>query len=301
MDNEFLEGRTQQVNLQGTLSFTAPCPAGVPQGSAISPTLFNIHINDMEDNVPVQANVNTDKYADDCTIDTSVRTGELSHLQSALDSVYSWAVRNKMELNAKKTKDMWINFTGEAPPPPLRIGDTVIGRVDNFKLLGTWFQKDLKWNKHVEETTRKSSKNLYCLRECRRANLPVEVGLTTYLTKIRPILEYCSPVWGGLPQYLRDELERVQRRSLRIIGLPHNHLTTLEERRDEAAMRYFDIITRDPNHILYQHIIHNNHDYNLRHGNGGSNYIPFSGTERHKNSFIPRVMRQGLHGRNLNQ
>ena len=118
----------------------------------------------MEDNVPVQANVNTDKYADDCTMDTSVRTGELSHLQSALDSVLSWAVRNKMELNAKKTKDMWINFTGEAPPPPLRIGDTVIGRVDNFKLLGTWFQKDLKWNKHVEETTRKASKNLYCLR-----------------------------------------------------------------------------------------------------------------------------------------
>jgi hypothetical protein len=28
------------------------------------------------------------------------------------------------------------------------------------------------------------------------------VGLTTYLTKIRPILEYCSPVWGGLPIWL---------------------------------------------------------------------------------------------------
>ena len=74
---------------------------------------------------------------------------------------------------------MWISFTGE--PPPLHIGDAVIERVDNFKLLGTWFQKDLKWNKHVEETTRKASKNLYCLRDCRRVNLPVEVGLTTYL------------------------------------------------------------------------------------------------------------------------
>ncbi len=87
------------------------------------------------------------------------------------------------------------SFIRASPPPPLRIDDATIERVDNFKLLGTWLQKDLKWNKHVEETTHKASKNIYCLRgECRSANLPVEVGLTTCLTKIRPILEYCSPV-----------------------------------------------------------------------------------------------------------
>jgi retron-type reverse transcriptase len=85
----FLEGRTQQVNLRGALSFTASCRAGVPQGSAISPTLFNIHINDMGENVSEQACVNTTKYADDCTMDTSIRTGESSDLQSALDSVQS--------------------------------------------------------------------------------------------------------------------------------------------------------------------------------------------------------------------
>ena len=135
----FLEGRSQQVNLHGTLSFKASCPAGVPQGSTISPTLFNIHINDIEDDIPVQANVSTDKYADDCTMDTAVREGEHSYLQNALDSVHSWSVRNKMELNAKKTKEMWINFTGVPPPPPLHIMDTVIERVDYFKLLGTWF------------------------------------------------------------------------------------------------------------------------------------------------------------------
>jgi hypothetical protein len=80
----FLEGRTQQVNLQSVLSFTASCPAGVRQGFAISPTLFNIHINDMEENVYEQACVNTTKYADECTMDTSIRTGESSDLQSAL-------------------------------------------------------------------------------------------------------------------------------------------------------------------------------------------------------------------------
>jgi hypothetical protein len=83
----FLEGRTQQVNLQGVLCFTASCPAGVPQGSTISPTFFNIHISDMEEKVSEQACVNTTKYADDCTMDMSIRTGESSDLQSALDPV----------------------------------------------------------------------------------------------------------------------------------------------------------------------------------------------------------------------
>lgn len=44
-----LEGRSQQVNLGETLSSIKHCPAGVPQGSVISPTLFNVHVNDLED------------------------------------------------------------------------------------------------------------------------------------------------------------------------------------------------------------------------------------------------------------
>ena len=47
-----------------------------------------------------------------------------------------------------------------------------------------------------------------------------------------------------------------------------------------------------PSRVSYQQCMgHNNHDYNVRHKNGVYKYIPFSGTERHRNSFIPRAMR----------
>ena len=54
---------------------------------------------------------------------------------------------------------------------------------------------------------------------CLKANLPTEVGLTTYITKIRPLLEYASPIWGGIPNYLAKDIQPIQDRSMDILGL----------------------------------------------------------------------------------
>ena len=79
----------------------------------------------------------------------------------------------------------------------------------SLTLLSVSMQNNLKWNAHVE-IIRKANKRLFHLRECRKSKLPVEIGIITYQSKIRPILEYASPVWAGFPNYLRDEIERVQ-------------------------------------------------------------------------------------------
>ena len=99
-----LTGRTQQVNLHGTLSSIQPCPLGIPQGSVISPTLFNIHINDLEDTVPNLVNINTCKYADDCTQYQILERGTCSSMQEAVDGLNGWADTNKMALNPKKQR-----------------------------------------------------------------------------------------------------------------------------------------------------------------------------------------------------
>jgi hypothetical protein len=52
-----------------------------------------------------------------------------------------------------------------------------------------------------------------------------KVGLTCYETKLRPVLEYAAPIWGGLTQYLADELESIQTRSVKILGLPLIHFS----------------------------------------------------------------------------
>ena len=174
----FLEERSQKVKLGDTKSRTVICRAGVPQGSVISPTLFNVHINDLEDSIPGHHNVSSCKYANDCTQYDIIQEDGNSKIQEALDAVDNWAIVNKMQLNPKKTKDMWICLRNDIEPPsPLTLGNSTIERVTSFKLLGVWHQNDLKRNQHIEEITKRANKKLYFLRECRRANLPKEVVL----------------------------------------------------------------------------------------------------------------------------
>ena len=107
----FLDGRSQQVNLGGVSSSVKSCPAGVPQGSVKSPTLFNVHANDLENSVPDHLSINTCKYADDCTQDEVLARGTASHMQEVLDPT-----ENMMKINPKQNpKDMWICFSSAIP------------------------------------------------------------------------------------------------------------------------------------------------------------------------------------------
>ena len=50
-----------------------------------------------------------------------------------VDAVSKWANDNKMELNAKKTKDMWIGFRkAMREPPKLTVGNNKIERVERL-------------------------------------------------------------------------------------------------------------------------------------------------------------------------
>jgi hypothetical protein len=93
--------------------------------------LFNVYIDDLEEEVPANLTVDTSKYADDCTLDQAVGAGEISHVQKALDIIQNWSVSNKMTINVKKTKDMWICFTESVlEPPPVYIDDELVERVE---------------------------------------------------------------------------------------------------------------------------------------------------------------------------
>ena len=112
------------------------------------------------------------------------------------------------------------------------------------KLLGVTISSSLKWNMHISW--------LYCLVHLKREKVPKKEIVQFYCTCIRPVLEYAAPVFHhSLPQYLVDELERVQQRSLEIIYkgenyskcLQYSRTDTLVNRRQMLCSKLFDSIT----------------------------------------------------------
>ena len=100
-------------------------------------------------------------------------------MQDAVTHLERWAVQNKMELNAKKTKDMWITFKKSCPiPAPINIGPTELERVSEFKLQGVYVQSDLKWNTYVSNIVSKAGKRIHYLRVSGTGHLSRHIGLT---------------------------------------------------------------------------------------------------------------------------
>ena len=58
---------------------------------------------------------------------------------------------------------------------------------------------------------------LYALRTLKKAGVQPSDLVGIYHALIRSVLEYAAPVWSGLPVYLSEVLEAVQRRAMRII------------------------------------------------------------------------------------
>jgi hypothetical protein len=198
---------------------------------------------------------------------------------------------------------MWICFTESVLEPPVYIGDELAERVDKFKLLGMGLQNNLKWNNHVETVIQKANRQVYILRECRKANLPVEVGIThrnnryyyyyvyyfygiaLYKSNIGSILEYASPVRGRLPTYLVNEIERTQTRCLRVLGYNNDCLQSLSDRK-ELLKREARKIMNDPSHPFHTRLFKSNNPYDLP---TISSKNTLSRTERHKRSFLARA------------
>ena len=86
------------------------------------------------------------------------------------------------------------------------------------KILGLNVYSDLKWNSHIDSIIKKAQKCLHSLSQLKRSGLVTPGLVQFFFTYIRPIREYTCPVFrDSLPAYLSNELERVQKRAMRII------------------------------------------------------------------------------------
>ena len=168
--------------------------------------------------------------------------------------------------------------------------------VSSVKILGVHVSADLKWNVHISYIVSKASKRLYFLCLLKRAGVDQQSMLTVYTTCIRSLLGYSCQVWNfNAPQYLSEEVERIQKRALRLTcphpisynqALEQTQLPTLAQRRNNLCQRLFKNITQ-PERKLHP-ILPPKRNNNLRNSNNFGLFRCRTG--RFKNSFIPQCI-----------
>ena len=141
-------------------------------------------------------------------------------IQAVVDDLSSQSQRERFKLNEAKCKELRISFANNSPDnlDPMVVNNKNLEVIPTAKLLGLTISSNLKWNAHVSEIVSKAASRLFLLRQFKRACSEPNELLCFYRTCIRPVAEYaCQAYHNSLPAYLSDDLERIQRRALRII------------------------------------------------------------------------------------
>ena len=212
----FLSGRKMCVSVGGCSSRMVDVTSGVPQGSVLGPVLFLVYVNSLADNLES----NWYSFADDYKLYVSLpRKGHFDRvgmLQRDLDRIFTVAESWNLKLNPRKCVVMRFGGSGvmgEDYPVASGyfLGDTEIERVLKHKDLGVVVDRSLKFHLHTDVTARKASgmaNNLLRSTVCREMAFMVAL----FISHVRPLLDYCSPVWNL--GYVADvkKLENVQRR-----------------------------------------------------------------------------------------
>ena len=107
-----------------------------------------------------------------------------------------------MVLSIKKTKTLFISNREKSAQintncnlANVKIGNTIIDEVNSTKLLGVNVDNTLSWTMQVAQVKKCTSYRLFLFRTIRKY-LPLETRIKCYDYYVKPLIEYCSSVWG---------------------------------------------------------------------------------------------------------
>ena len=259
-----LSDRSFNVRIGSTLSDTFEQEQGVPQGSILSPTLFNIKINNI---VKCVNDTDSSLYVDDFGIFYKSKNMETIEfrLQRCLNKVETWATENGFKFS--KTKTQCVHFCqlrGLHPDPVLNIYGSPIPVVEEAKCLGLLFDKKLSFMPHIKALKAKCLKALDILKVLSNTNWGGDrsVLLNLYRSLVRSKLDYGSIVYGSARKSYLKCLDTIHHQGLRLaLGAfrtssveslyAESNETSLYTRREKLSLQYTTKLAANPKNPAY--------------------------------------------------
>lgn len=279
----YLSDRYQVTKINNIISSKHSISFGVPQGSTLGPLLFIIFINDLPKHI---TNVNISLYADDTAfyLGTNNFENTMHELNLAANNFDNWCKLNRLTLNQKKTK--YITFIPSKaykikPVSPLKIMNTPIDEVKEFKYLGVTLDSRMTFEKHIATLKQKIVSRLFTLKRI-RWSLSHNDTLILYKSSVLSLFDLGCLFYHCSNKNTLQGLQTLQNKGLRIVYLKKNwpgtdiahkncKLLTIKARRELYLLKYAHL--RSFNHLNLK----NHSSRNLR-----------SASKMMLNSIIPR-------------
>ena len=203
------QGIKSCVSFSGSQSSFFPCLRGVRQGENLSPVLFALFLNDLEDFMHSNSCTGVDLefvsdtiyiylklfillYADDTVIFGVDETS----FQKNLDIFYEYAKMWKLDINYDKTKIL-VFGTRNDDRFHFKIGNNEISICKEFKYLGVVFTKSRSFNKTKKHNYDQAKKAMHLLyKRIRKLNLPLDLQLQLFEHTVLPIALYGCEIWA---------------------------------------------------------------------------------------------------------
>jgi hypothetical protein len=241
----YLSNRSQKVEINGILSEEGYLELSVLQGSILGPILFLCFINDIYNATLLL----TLLFADDtAALDSAQDLPALvDRVNIEINKLANWFRANKMAVNISKTKYIIFRPRGAPidltncgeivyndneiglPQNPAKI--TALERICNsnpvkanrsYKLLGMYLDEYMSFDEHISHMCSKISQSNFIINRAKNF-LPHSALRTLYFALVHPHLLYCQPIYSCTSAKNIVKLEKLQKKSIRIIcNAKHN-------------------------------------------------------------------------------
>ena len=227
----WLEDRSSVVIVGGSSSVPAPLCNTVFQGTVLGSPLWNLFYVDSSDAVRPKGFTDV-VFADDFNCFKPFPAGTsvhniLSECQGCQTELHGWGRANSVRFDASKESFHVLHRTN--------------GHGEDFLLLGILFDVELRMGIAVTTLAREAGWRLKTVLRPRRFFTERET-VNLYKSQVLSYLESGTPAYAHAARSVLDQLDRVQRRLLRELGLcaeealEKYNLAPLETRRDIAML-----------------------------------------------------------------
>ena len=161
-------------------------------------------------------------YADDSAVRIAGKnwTSIAALLTRKLNRIASWLYQNRLILNVDKSTFITFGNYRDSVPDELQVGinGCDLKRVSSCKYLGLTYDFNLKWDVYINDTVKKLKYLVYVFYKLRQM-LTRKQLLQIYFGIFNSVAVYGIIGWGGIYNSNFDQLDRLQKRILKIIGI----------------------------------------------------------------------------------